>query len=100
MIDASSFPAVQVTLWVLAGFSVATWALIAIKGVQHARVKRSNRRYAKSFGASANLQVAADIKGSDSPLTRLAATGFSVLRAAPIAHDQDLDHSWDRHDLL
>jgi biopolymer transport protein ExbB len=100
MIDASSFPAVQLTLWLLAGFSVATWALIAIKIVQHARVKRSNKRYAKAFGASVNLQTAADIKDIDSPLARLATSGFNVLRSAATPQEQDLEHSWDRHELL
>ncbi len=98
MIDASSFPAVEITLWSLAGFSVATWGLIAIKGVQHSRVKRSNKRYAKAFGSAANLQVAADIKDVDSPLARLAGAGFGVLQSA--AQDQDSDNHWDRHELL
>lgn len=100
MIDASSIPAVQIALWALGGFSVATWALIAIKGVQHARVRSGNKRYAKSFGASANLQAAADIKDIESPLSRLAAVGFNVLRSASVTQDQDIEHSWDRHELL
>ena len=50
MIDASSFPAVPATLWTLGAFSVATWALIAVKGIQHTRVKRGNSRYARAFG--------------------------------------------------
>jgi biopolymer transport protein ExbB len=99
MIDASSFPAVQITLWSLGGFSVATWALIAIKGVQHSRVKRSNKRYAKAFGSAATLQVAADIKNIDSPLARLAGTGFGVLQSAA-TQDLDADNHWDRHELL
>jgi biopolymer transport protein ExbB len=100
MIDASSFPAVPATLWTLGAFSVATWALIAIKGVQHARVKRGNRRFARAFGASPNLQAASEIKHIDAPLTRLAASGFNVLRSAATAHEQDLEHAWDRHELL
>ncbi|HTE39761.1 MAG TPA: MotA/TolQ/ExbB proton channel family protein [Steroidobacteraceae bacterium] len=100
MIDASAFPAVELTLWLLALFSVATWALIAIKVVQHFRVRSRNTRFAKAFGASANLQVAADLKDTDSPLSRLAGTGFGVLRSAPTGQDVDLEHSWDRRDLL
>jgi biopolymer transport protein ExbB len=100
MIDVSSFPAVELTLWSLAGFSVATWGLIAVKGVQHARVKRGNKRYAKVFGASANLQAAADIQDTDSPIGRLATSGFNVLRSVGSAHEQDIEHSWDRHELL
>ena len=101
MIDLSSFPGVEVTLWTLLAFSIASWALIAIKSVQHARVKSRNKRYAKAFGASANLQTASEINAIDSPLQRLAEAGFNVLRSANTgAHEQDLDHSWDRHELL
>lgn len=100
MIDVSAFPAVELTLWSLLGFSIATWGLIAVKGVQHARVKRGNKRYAKTFGASANLQAASEINDADSPLARLAAAGFNVLRSAGTPHEQDIEHSWDRHELL
>ncbi|MEJ1961615.1 MAG: MotA/TolQ/ExbB proton channel family protein [Gammaproteobacteria bacterium] len=100
MIDASSFPAVPATLWTLGAFSVATWGLIAIKGFQHARVKRGNKRFARAFGASPNLLAASEIKNIDAPLARLASSGFSVLRSAGSAHEQDLEHAWDRHELL
>lgn len=100
MIDVSSFPAVPATLWTLGAFSVATWGLIAVKGVQHLRVKSGNKRFSRAFGAAPNLQAAADLKGHDSPLARLAASGFGVLRSAALAHEHDLEHAWDRHDLL
>ncbi|MEJ0034466.1 MAG: MotA/TolQ/ExbB proton channel family protein [Gammaproteobacteria bacterium] len=100
MIDASSFPAVAATLWTLGAFSVATWGLIAVKGVQHLRVKRGNSRYARAFGGSPSLQAASEIKNVDAPLSRLAASGFSVLRSQGGGHEADLEHAWDRHDLL
>jgi biopolymer transport protein ExbB len=109
MIDVTSFPAVELTLWTLGGFSVTTWGLIAVKAVQHARVKRGNKRYAKEFGASANLQAASEINNIESPVARLAASGFNVLRSgasqagtlhAGTLHESDLEHSWDRHELL
>ena len=34
MINTTAFPAVAVTLWTLGAFSVATWGLIVLKGVQ------------------------------------------------------------------
>ena len=100
MIDASSFPAVELTLWSLGAFSVATWGLIAVKGVQHLRVRNGNRRFAKAFGASPNLLAASEIKGIDAPMARLAASGFGVLRSATQPSEHDLDHAWDRHELL
>jgi biopolymer transport protein ExbB len=99
MIDAASFPAVQLTLWLLALFSLATWTLIAVKIVQHARVRNGNKRYAKAFGTSANLQVASEIKAADSPIARLANTGFDLLRSST-SHEQDLENAWDRHEQL
>lgn len=99
MIDASSFPAVEVTLWSLGAFSVATWGLIGVKAVQHVRVKRSNNRYARTFGNSPNLLAASEIKDNEAPLSRLATSGFNVLRSGN-SHEQDLEHAWDRHELL
>jgi biopolymer transport protein ExbB len=99
MFDASSFPAVQVTLYLLGLFSATTWALLAVKAVQHARVNRGNKLYAKEFGGSQNLQAASEIKSSDSPLSRLAATGFSALRSVG-NHEQDPDLAWDRREQL
>lgn len=99
MINTSAIPAVEITLWALAAFSTTTWTLIFIKAVQHLRVHRSNAQYARGFWSAAHLQEAAEIS-SDSPLSRVAASGFDTLRA--VAHDSeaDLEHSWDRHEQL
>lgn len=100
MINTSSIPAVGISLWVLGVFSVTTWALIFIKGTQSWLVVSRAKRFAKQFWAAGNLQAAADIKGSDAALTRLANIGFNVLRQPDAVNDQDLEHSWDRHELL
>jgi biopolymer transport protein ExbB len=100
MIDVSSFPAVEATLWSLGAFSIATWGLIGIKAVQHARVKRGNNRYARAFGSSPNLLAASEIRNIEAPLARLATSGFNTLRTAGNPHEQDLEHAWDRHELL
>lgn len=101
MINTAAFPAVEITLWTLAAFSVATWALILVKAAQHVRVARNNRRFGKQFWSAQNLQAAADIKGIDSSLGRLAASGFAALSGPGHASgDRDLEHSWDRHELL
>jgi len=101
MINTASIPAVAISLWVLAAFSAVTWALIIIKGIQQFRFGRSNRRYSKVFWASANLQVASEIKSDPSALARLAIAGLDALRpSGPGAGEQDLEHSWDRHELL
>lgn len=103
MINVSSIPAVGISLWGLGAFSVVTWSLILIKGVQNVRVAQRNKAYAKQFWSAPNLQNAVEIKTAESPLSRLAATGFSALRHGNHGHhgsEQDLEHSWDRHELL
>jgi biopolymer transport protein ExbB len=105
MINTHAFPAVAISLWTLAAFSVATWALILIKAVQHVRNGFTNRTFAKRFWGAANLQAAADLtlgkEDGASALGRIAAAGFSGLTAANQHQDEhDLEHSWDRHELL
>jgi len=106
MLNLTSFPAVELTLWLLAAFSVATWALILVKGTQHVRAARSNAKYAKEFWAAPNLQSAAEIGSTGSSLSRVAASGFAALRSpshngpAHKGAEADLEHSWDHHELL
>jgi biopolymer transport protein ExbB len=106
MINTHAFPAVAVSLWTLGVFSVATWALILTKTVQHLRNGWTNRNFGKRFWGAQNLQAAADLLGAKegsnaSALGRVAAAGFSAL--ATSSHHQeehDLEHSWDRHEQV
>jgi biopolymer transport protein ExbB len=105
MINTHAFPAVAISLWTLGIFSVATWALILVKTVQHVRNGLANGRFGKRFWSAANLQAAADFSakegGGTSALGRIAAVGFSGLAAATSHQDEhDLEHSWDRHEQL
>jgi biopolymer transport protein ExbB len=101
MINTSSIPAVAISLWILAAFSLVTWALIFVKGAQSWLIASRDKRFAKHFWAAANLQGASEIKGADTALTRVANTGFNVLRSPNHGtREQDLEHSWDRHELL
>ncbi len=94
----SSSPAVVATLWLLAAFSVATWALIVAKAVQFIRASGANRKYLREFRAAPNLQAAAELPDNRSGYSRLAGVGFGVLRhALPTEGD---DHALDRHELL
>jgi biopolymer transport protein ExbB len=95
----SSSLAVAATLWLLAAFSVATWALIVAKATQFIRLGARNRRYLAAFRAAPNLQSAAEVADNRSGFTRLAAVGFGVLRHQSPAEAGD-DHAWDRHELL
>jgi biopolymer transport protein ExbB len=105
MINTHAFPAVAISLWTLAAFSVATWGLILIKAAQHLRNGWANRGFSKRFWSAATLQAAADLsakeRGSTSALGRIAAAGFSGLGASVQHQDEhDLEHSWDRQEQL
>ncbi|HWM71385.1 MAG TPA: MotA/TolQ/ExbB proton channel family protein [Steroidobacteraceae bacterium] len=104
MINTTAFPAVAVTLWTLGAFSVSTWALIVLKGVQLVRSSRANHRFGKQFWSAPNLQAAADLSADkavgSSAFGRIAIAGFGALNAAPHQEEHDLQHSWDRHELL
>jgi biopolymer transport protein ExbB len=104
MINTTAFPAVAVTLWTLGAFSVATWALIVLKGVQLLRSGRANRLFGKKFWSAPNLQAAAELSSDkavgSSALGRIAIAGFGALSAAPHHEEHDLQHSWDRHEQL
>ena len=105
MINTHAFPAVAISLWTLATFSVATWGLILIKAAQHLRSGWANRRFSKRFWSVPSLQAAADLtakeEGELSALRRIAAAGFTGLTAGVQHQDEhDLEHSWDRHEQL
>ena len=92
---------VDATLWILIGFSVVTWALILIKGIQHARISHHNRIYEKKFWGAQDFQTASALEGNNGPAARVADVGFTTLiEADGGTTTHDLEHTGDRHDLL
>jgi biopolymer transport protein ExbB len=92
---------VPATLWALVGFSVATWTIILVKGIQHFRLSRHNRRFTKAFWAAPNLLAAAELAQEQAgPAARLSAAGLQVLRDEISESGTDLEHTGDRQDLL
>ncbi|MBV8806429.1 MAG: MotA/TolQ/ExbB proton channel family protein [Sinobacteraceae bacterium] len=104
MINTTAFPAVAVTLWTLGAFSVATWGLILLKGVQLVRNARANSQFGKQFWSAPNLQAAAELSADKSvgtsALGRITIAGFGALSSAAHHKEHDLQHSWDRHEQL
>jgi biopolymer transport protein ExbB len=89
------------TLWTLGAFSVITWALIIIKGIQHLRVAHFDRVFTKTFWRASDLQAASELSGFQGPAARVANAGFSTLRDADGGTTvHDLEHSGDRQELL
>jgi biopolymer transport protein ExbB len=48
-------------IWLLVGFSVITWGLALIKGVQFVRLKNQDKRFHRHFWAASSLDVAAQL---------------------------------------
>jgi biopolymer transport protein ExbB len=92
---------VDATLWILIGFSVATWALILVKGIQHLRIAHHNKIYGKKFWGAQDFQAAAALEGSQGPAARVAGVGFTTLiEADGGTTTHDLEHTGDRQELL
>lgn len=91
---------VQSSLWLLVVFSVVTWTLIVIKGIQNFRLARQNRRFTSEFWRAADLQAAASLANPVGAAARLASVGFDTLRSTDNGAVNNLEHNWDRQDLL
>lgn len=48
-------------IWLLVVFSVATWGLALVKGVQFARLKSQDRKFHNQFWAASSLDSAASL---------------------------------------
>jgi biopolymer transport protein ExbB len=66
---------VQGSLYALLLFSVITWVLIIAKGVQHYRLGKRDKQFTKQFWSASTLDAASALA-------------------------TDLEHSWDRQELL
>jgi len=94
----SSHGIVDLTLYVLIAFSIATWAMVLFKSLQHLRAGLSSRGYVRAFWAAPNLPAAKALGASQGPAARIARAGFDVLAEGDSV--RDLAHSGDRHDLV
>ena len=70
---------VNITLWVLIGFSVISWALILFKLWEQIVARRENRSYAQSFWSSPSLSSAKELSSKPGAMARIAKSGFDVL---------------------
>jgi biopolymer transport protein ExbB len=91
---------VQGALYALVVFSIVTWVLILVKGVQHWRLAKGNRQFTQQFWSASSLDAATALAGDTSPKARLASVGFDALHVSEGGASSDLEHSWDRQELL
>jgi biopolymer transport protein ExbB len=99
----SSIPSsvvVDGTLWVLAGFSLATWTLIVIKAVQNFQSSRRNRAYRVEFNETTSYANALRVNESpSSALGRITQVAANALRKVT-DHLALPDQVWERQDFL
>jgi biopolymer transport protein ExbB len=100
MLEFSSTTIVQITLGVLIGFSVITWAIIFLKSYEQWRVSRSNRRYAQAFWNAPDFAEAALLNHADSAIGRIAGAGVTLLNDWQSNTSRMLRVSGDVQDIL
>ena len=87
-------------IWLLVGFSVVTWALALVKGVQFTRQKSQDKRFQKQFWSATSLESAGDqAAGKPGAGARVAQAGFAAIQVQD--HGQpDLAQSINHQDRL
>jgi biopolymer transport protein ExbB len=100
MIHVSSADIVQVTLWVLIGFSVITWGIIFFKSWTLWNIGQRNRGYSHAFWAAPDLAAASGLEHSASALGRIAGAGFGVLKDVRSNTSRMLEWSGDIQSIL
>lgn len=99
MFQFSASTAVNLTLTVLVLFSLITWSMIFSKGWLQWRLRQANAAFTRKFWAAPDLASAESAaKQEDSPLARLARTGFETL--ASLQDRQTLAHAGDRQAVM
>lgn len=87
-------------IWLLVVFSVATWGLALLKGVQFARLKAQDRKFHKQFWAASSLDAAAELSETQpGAAARVAQAGYAAIQVgdAPAA---DLSQAINHQDRL
>jgi biopolymer transport protein ExbB len=100
MIEFSSANIVQLTLWVLIGFSVTTWGIIFYKTWGLWRIGRGNRAYGEAFWAAPDLVEAAGLERAASALGRIAGAGFGAIHDARANTTRMLELTGDTQSIL
>ncbi|MFS2161859.1 MotA/TolQ/ExbB proton channel family protein [Pseudomonas sp. Pseusp122] len=99
---ASPFESIEhAVIWLLLIFSVATWGLALLKGVQFGRLKSQDRRFHKQFWAASSLDSAAELATTQpGAAARVAQAGYAAIQVQEGTQQTDLAHSINHQDRL
>ncbi|MCW5371132.1 MotA/TolQ/ExbB proton channel family protein [Pseudomonas aeruginosa] len=87
-------------IWLLVGFSVVTWGLALVKGVQFARQKRQDRQFQKQFWSATSLDSAGEqAQDKQGAGARVAQAGFAAIQVQDNGQP-DLAQSINHQDRL
>ncbi len=102
MLTISSSAVVNSTLWILAGFSVATWTIILFKSWQYWTLGRQNQTFTSAFWNAPELGAAVSLPPSQTkgPLARIAQDGFGWLADIKSPGNDSLRYRGDPQNLL
>ncbi|MEK1839382.1 MAG: MotA/TolQ/ExbB proton channel family protein [Pseudomonas sp.] len=98
---ASPFESIEHTvIWLLILFSVATWGLALLKGVQFTRLKTQDRKFHKHFWAASSLDSAAELAHNQpGAAARVALAGYAAIQVSD-NQNSDLSQSINHQDRL
>ncbi|MGN8273631.1 MotA/TolQ/ExbB proton channel family protein [Pseudomonas sp. SMN5] len=99
---ASPFESIEhAVIWLLIVFSVATWGLALLKGVQFTRLKTQDRKFHKHFWAASSLDSAAELTQSQpGAAARVALAGYAAIQVPESTHAADLSQAINHQDRL
>lgn len=87
-------------IWLLIVFSVATWGLALLKGLQFTRLKAQDRKFHRQFWAASSLESAADFANNlPGAAARVALAGYNAIQISD-SQNADLSQSINHQDRL
>ncbi|QZP31012.1 MotA/TolQ/ExbB proton channel family protein [Pseudomonas sp. DR48] len=98
---ASPFDSIEhAVIWLLILFSVATWSLALLKGVQFTRLRSQDRKFHKHFWAASSLDSAAELAHNQpGAAARVALAGYAAIQVSD-NQNSDLSQSINHQDRL
>lgn len=99
---ASPFESIEgAVIWLLIIFSVATWGLALLKGLQFARLKGQDKKFHKQFWAASSLDSAAELAQTQpGAAARVALAGYAAIQVPEGGQAADLSQAINHQDRL